>query len=203
MTITFETPLVAKVKPLAYTNKCNIVLIGGKAGVGKTTSARRILMKLEEERGLLFYLTAFAHPIKQIAEEHFGWDGKKDEKGRRLLQVLGADAGRAYDQDLWVKKLENRILEEVFYPYNFVIVDDWRYPNEAEYFKANPFYDVTTIRIIRKTSLDNELLASHESENSLLNYKSDFEVDNNETLEILENKLDSIVGYLNSKIIMY
>ena len=47
-------------------------------------------------------IISLAAPIKELAEEYFSWDGKKDKKGRRLLQVLGTEAGREYNENLWV-----------------------------------------------------------------------------------------------------
>ena len=201
--ITSEILPETKEVPYAYTNKCNIVVIGGKARVGKTTSANYLYsaLKFYEFQGIRLYQTAFSYPIKELATAHFGWDGKKDEKGRRLLQVIGTEAGRAYDENIWVKKLEDRIFSQIF-PYNFVFVDDWRFPNERDYFKENPFYDVTTIGIIREVRLTGDA-ASHPSENSLDMSEMDFVIDNNGTIEELNNKLDTIYRYLTSKIIIY
>lgn len=202
--ITFET--LAEVKELpytyTYTNKCNVVLIGGKAKVGKTTTSNYLYstLKFYEVRRLRLYQTAFAYPIKELATNHFNWDGKKDEKGRRLLQVIGYEAGRAYDENLWIKKLEDRVFNQIF-PYNFVFVDDWRFPNERDYFKKNPFYEVTAIGITRDVKLDAGY--DHPSENSLDMSEMDFVIDNNGTIEELNNKLDSIYRYLTSKIIIY
>src|SRR3990172_8206817 len=183
----------------AYTRKCNIVIIGGKARVGKTTSANYLYsaLKFYEVQGVRLYHTAFSYPIKELASLHFNWDGKKDERGRRLLQVIGTEAGRTYDENLWVKKLEDRIFNQIF-PYNFVFVDDWRFPNERDYFKDNPFYEVTTIGITRDVKLEEEL-SSHPSENSLDMSEMDFVIDNNGTIEELNNKLDTIYRYLTSK----
>ncbi len=205
MTISTST-ILAKVKavPYAYTNKCNIVLIGGKAGVGKTTSSKYLHSTLVFFQGaydIRSYSTAFAYPIKEIATNHFGWDGKKDFKGRKLLQVLGGEAGRAYDENLWIKKLEDRIFNQIF-PYNFVFVDDWRFPNERDYFKENPFYEVTTVGITRDVKLEDGL-SSHSSETSLDMSEMDFVIDNNGTIEELNNKLDAVYRYLTSKIIIY
>lgn len=79
-------------------------LIGlvGLAGSGKSSVAEVLA-----RRG--FVRAAFADELKRIAREQFGWDGQKDERGRRLLQVLGTEAGRAYDPDIWTKRLFARI----------------------------------------------------------------------------------------------
>jgi deoxynucleotide monophosphate kinase-like protein len=207
-TITMTEPKIdVQEIPYAYTDRCNMILIGGKAGVGKTKAATYLykslndLFRLQEFDAIKAYYTAFAYPIKEIAINNFNWDGAKDFKGRRLLQVLGAEAGRAYDEEIWIKKLEDRIYNQIL-PYNFVFVDDWRFPNERDYFKENPFYEVTTIGITRDVKLE-EGLSSHPSENSLDMDTVNFVIDNNGTIEELYNKLDSVYRYLTSKIIIY
>lgn len=195
------------------TKKVNLVLLGGKAGAGKTTAAIYILDKLISYSSLVTELIPLAKPIKILAEEWFKWDGKKDDKGRRLLQVLGTDAGRAYNENLWVEHLDNSILGTVFIPH-FVLVDDWRFPNEASYFENNFMYEVTKIRIERDTILNGKQ-SSHLSENAIpaaefehlervtadSNY--DFAVFNNSTIEDFYKKLDSVISYLETKIITY
>jgi len=99
-----------------------IIGFAGKAYSGKTTAA--------EMTG--FQRMAFADELKRIATEVFGWDGKKDKKGRRLLQVIGTECGRAYDPDFWVRKLECRIAEISVWPtIPDVAIDDVRFNNEA------------------------------------------------------------------------
>lgn len=196
------------------TKKINLVLIAGKAGAGKTETASFLYHELVN-MGLQTSHTSFAKPIKMIAHEVFGWDGKKNDKGRRLLQVIGTEAGREYNEDLWVQYLEREELSEVF-PNNFVLVDDWRYPNERDYFLGNPFYDVTTIRVERP---DNPYLSENGmepiSENSLpsaetqsLVYNIDsyynFSIFNDGTLNEFYNKLNSsVLEYLRTKVIYY
>ena len=183
------------------TKRVNLVLIGGKLTTGKTTSANYIQDTLTMKYpSLPIEHTAFAKPIKEIAYSVFHWDGQKDEKGRRLLQVIGTEAGREYNSNIWVEYLENYIVGGLFIP-NIVLVDDWRFPNEKEYFANNIMFDLTTIRINRNTGVED----SHSSENSLTEDKSyyDFVIDNNGSLEELYNKLDGIISHLSNKIITY
>jgi hypothetical protein len=209
---TQELPADFKMVFLKYrTKKVQIVLLGGKGKVGKSTSAQYISEKIESSNtGIVASISPLASPIKLVAYDFFGWDGRKNERGRTLLQQIG-DVGRAYDVDMFVKKLEEKELS--LFPSNFVLIDDWRYPNEKSYFENNLLYEVTSIRIERNIELEGET-SKHISENSLpisevenLVYNKDsyynFEVHNYGTLDELYKKLDGIVSYLTTKIISY
>lgn len=212
----FEFKKIEEVLPRFRTKKVQLVLVGGKAGVGKTTAASYLLDKMTElYPGLLMEHTAFAKPIKEIAYSVFHWDGNKDIKGRRLLQVIGTEAGREYNENIWVEYLENNVLSGLFMPY-FVFVDDWRFPNEAYYFDNNLSFEITTIRIESERDKLPNNVSGHPSENSLSqstvenleyfpspNFQYNFSVFNNGTMEELNNKLDSIVSYLQTKVITY
>lgn len=199
-----------KVTPKYRTKKVNVVLFSGKAQAGKTTSANLFKGIIECNYNIVVERVALADPIKEEAHSFYGWDGVKDEAGRRLLQEIG-DAARNYNEDIFCEKLENRILS--LFPPNFILIDDWRYPNEAEYFKRNFLYDVTTVRIEREQILTGNT-ASHRSETSLPIIEEDnlaynpeglynFSILNNKGIPDLKNKLDSIVDYLKTKIVSY
>jgi hypothetical protein len=98
-----------------------IIAFTGLAQSGKTTAANFI-------QGAK--ILSFADPVKQIALSCFNWDGVKDEKGRKLLQVIGTECGRAYDYDIWVKKMRDLINK--ISPLNEIIaIDDCRFDNES------------------------------------------------------------------------
>lgn len=127
--------------------KRTIILISGKAGVGKSTSAKFIHNYLEDNITKHSYIGSFATGVKDVASM-LGWNGEKDSNGRKLLQDIG-NFGREYDKDVWVKYLLDQIYlnipEELL---DVIIIDDWRFPNEAEYFLSRPNeYKVFTINI--------------------------------------------------------
>ncbi len=175
--------------------KVVIILISGKAGVGKTSMAEFIKDYL---RDLHFsaYIVPFARGIKQCARFYFDWKGEKDTRGRKLLQQIGTEVGRGYDEDTWVKFLLTSLYRDEFEG-DFVICDDWRFPNECSYIENTGDYEVVKIRV---ESPDREILkgtpeGNHISENSLPtaqdsgNYYN-FIVENVSSLEDL--KRDSI-----------
>jgi len=105
-----------------------VIAIAGKMGSGKSTVAS-MLAKHAEARGLTVEIIPFAKPLKDLATQ-IGWDGEKDSKGRRLLQLLGTDVCRdCIDKDYWAKRW--RTAAEASEA-DIVIVDDVRFDNEAE-----------------------------------------------------------------------
>jgi len=89
----------------------------GPAGTGKTTCAQYCAEKYGGE------VLSFATPLKQIAMHQLGWDGKKDKKGRRLLQELGW-AARSYNENFWADKLVSGLKVRGSY-----FIDDLRFPS--------------------------------------------------------------------------
>ena len=75
-------------------------------------------------------LIPFAKALKRIAFD-LGWDGKKDERGRKLLQLLGTDVCRnCIADDYWIKKWVEQYEDA---PTNaHIIADDVRFINEVE-----------------------------------------------------------------------
>ena len=124
-----------------------VVLISGKAGVGKTLTANTLVKKLEEfDSSLLVIKNSFAKGVKELSKD-FGWDGEKDEKGRKLLQDVGR-LGREVNEDFWVDKMLVDTYEQTnSIPPNIIIIDDWRFPNESNYFKDKPRVKLFNVRI--------------------------------------------------------
>lgn len=85
-----------------------------------------------------FQQMALADPIKDLALREFGWDGQKDVRGRRLLQVLGTEAGREYRESIWLEKLVVRIAT---CPAP-VVVTDVRFANELTVLRGLGFVGV-------------------------------------------------------------
>lgn len=93
-----------------------IVAFTGLAGSGKSYAAAIIKDLYPSYRKF-----SFAAEIKRLAKFYMGWDGEKDERGRKLLQDIGM-AGREYDPQLWVSFMP---------PDRLLVIDDVRFLNEA------------------------------------------------------------------------
>ena len=160
--------------------------ISGKATSGKTTAAQIICEEFLAES------FAFGDGVKRVALE-LGWDGKKDARGRKLLQSTGR-VGREYNSDLWV----NKSIQEAkrLSPWNkdsICIFSDCRYPNEIARVK-HEMYNVITM-IVRR---DGVKALKDDSETSLDNYGNwDVVVDNNGSLEEFRSKVvEAVKCYL-------
>jgi hypothetical protein len=182
-------------------------MMSGKAGTGKTESAKHINLYLNN-LNLSGNIFSFATGVKTCARDYYGWNGVKDERGRRLLQNVGR-TGREYDEDIWVKKTLEAF-EKSYDPIgDYLLIDDWRYPNELNKILTDPSMHVVTIRV---ESPERELLkpgspeALDSSEMSLPSvtemtttelyfgkqgYK--YAINNTGTLEDLYSTLDNII----------
>jgi len=163
------------------------IAFAGKMQVGKTTAADHLVLR----HG--FWKYALADPIKQIARRDFDWDGEKDERGRRLLQEIGT-VGRAYDPDLWLRRLAERLQDDA--PPR-AVVDDVRLAREVAFLERLGF---TVARIVRPahriataTSGDR---ARHETEIELDDVAFDVTIDNGGTFDELYAGLDRWVAGL-------
>ena len=158
--------------------------MSGKARSGKDTAAEVILEKYD---GVPL---AFANDIKTIAYDHYDWNGKKDELGRKLLQDIGT-TGRNYNRDLWANKTVDMIQEWSLQSSDnqLAVVTDTRYPNEIQRVK-HEFPNVVTIRITR----DSVEKLKHPSETALDQWTDwDYVVENNGSLEEFQKKILEIM----------
>ena len=176
--------------------KNTIILISGKAGVGKTTVGD-FLDEFLSKVPLNVTSIGFADDLKRVAKGDFNWDGRKNLKGRRLLQQIGF-IGREYDKNIWVEKLLGDLdSASIFFP-DITIIDDWRFLNEAEYFEEG-LYDLFKINVV--SEIRGGLrggLGEDISEIELDNYtKFDYIVKNNFTnLEDLKKECEKLVDIL-------
>jgi len=119
-----------------------VIMIGGKARVGKTTLANQI-SKYVYGKGYAPIALSFATILKKEVETRTGLTKENDPEEYRLAcQACGAEK-RKEDPDYWVKKFEERLNElRVIDAANLetnasdwhekcVVIDDCRYLNEV------------------------------------------------------------------------
>ena len=136
----------------------NVIMLTGKAGCGKDTFYNIADNYIyDATMGTVdVFNRAFADKIKESLYD-LGWDGKKDDKGRRLLQHFGQTM-REYDKDIWAKFAYKCIYDTEFSGVESVhIITDLRFPNEYTYVRDNlqedfPNSKLTVIKIVDRQS---------------------------------------------------
>lgn len=145
-----------------------LVALTGYAGAGKDALGKILV----ENHG--FVRVAFADAIKRHALA-LGWDGQKDERGRKFLQTLGTEVVRAYNPNFWVETAMKEAVQ-----HECVVITDCRFCNEVEAVKTN---GGVVVRVERPgVGPANE----HLSENELGPDDCDLRILNSGTLEDLE-----------------
>jgi len=184
-------------------NETIVILISGKAGVGKTTLQTALFEHFIDELALVVPMS-FAKPLKRTAYD-LGWDGQKDVKGRKLLQDLGGSL-REYDKNTWVRLSLDMVYElTAGTPPSMIIYDDWRFPNESKFIEgeSNP-YRVIKVRVLApsRESLKGQKEYLDSSELALDNYPDfDIIIDNDTITKVEFEKLgvEKIVQFLEKE----
>ena len=110
-----------------------VIFVSGKVGSGKDTFIERYFQTRKDlDRGY-FATYTFANELKRMLI-NAGWDGKKDLKGRKLLQSVG-NAFREYQKDYWVNFIKHAIDKEMS-----LFVDN----NDSEIYNVDVIYLVMT-----------------------------------------------------------
>lgn len=177
-----------------------IVLISGKAESGKDSVASMAQRYFNSKAGgtKSCLIIKFGDLLKEYASLIYGWDGRKDEAGRTLLQTVGEGFKDALnDRSFWAERVGDIIKYLCTNgEYLYIFIPDWRFPEELEYIKmrfGNKF-EILTVRIERK-GYRNSLTAEqsrHISETALDNYDFDFVVDGKD----LQEKKKQFISFL-------
>ncbi len=173
-----------------------IVNISGKAEHGKDTLALMLKNRLElAGKGAL--ILHYGDYLKFLCRVLYGWNGKKDEAGRRLLQYVGTDKIRSIMPDFWVESVARQVavLQMLNDEPDFIFVPDCRFPNEIEWWEKNG-YKQESIRVIRPhhvSKLTKEQL-EHLSETALDNYPDFNYIVTAEDMEGLNSVADRLVN---------
>ena len=146
-----------------------VVGIHGPLGGGKTYLANLLATQFEHP-----VILPFAKPLKDFAFQ-LGWNGQKDAKGRRLLQLLGTECGReCIDEDVWVNHWERAratLPEET----DIVIADDMRFDNEWVHIQS---LEGCSIKLYGRDSYISSEQSGHASEQPMASQLFDFVFNN-------------------------
>jgi hypothetical protein len=193
-----------------------IIGICGLLGSGKDTLAQILIDKYNFEK------LSFASKLKDIVSILFSWNRKllegdtlesrkwreekdewwstklgKDITPRWVLQNIGTDVFRNHFNDnIWLLVVEKTLMSNLHKNY---VITDCRFPNEIQMLKK---FGAKIINIRRNTPnwfyqyLNEDILPRgvHPSETSWIKTNFDLIIENNDTLEELENK---IIKFIN------
>lgn len=164
-----------------------VLCISAKAQHGKDTAAEIIKEHLEGA-GNRVLITHYADLLKFVCTKFFNWDGKKDEKGRTLLQYVGTDVISSQQPTYWVDFIIS-ILKFFENEWDYVLIPDCRYPAEVDRMREE--FSTIILRVERPNfeSGLTDKQKQHVSETSMDNYAFDAVVQNDSTLEALRSKL--------------
>lgn len=169
-----------------------IITVSAKAQHGKDYTANLLKDKLES-LGYSVLICHYADLLKYICKQFFGWDGKKNEEGRTLLQKVGTEGVRKVKPDYWVNFIKDML---TFFPHewDYVIIPDTRFPNEIESLVIDGF-NVVTVRVNRPNFENNltEEQRHHASETALDGYLFNYEIINDGTPEGMKNQINNLI----------
>jgi dephospho-CoA kinase len=182
----------------------SLICIIGNIGSGKST-ASDILKKYGYQE------ITFANPVKEIGLI-LGFDyndlyGSQEDKlkinefwgvsGREFMQKFATNIMRNElhnhinmimdGKTIWVRLCEKKIIQ-MLKENKKILISDGRFPDEINMIKQ---YNGVIVKIDRNTSHNLE----HESESYISKIKYDKIIDNNDTLDDLENKIKKLITY--------
>lgn len=170
-----------------------IITFSGRAGSGKNYSASILENKLEQSMNKDVHELAYGNAVKTIAFQ-MGWNGVKDDAGRKLLQDIG-ESGRRYNKDTWV----NKVIENIYYisGYNddvVICITDARFPDNEIVNIQNEFGKNNVISIkVNGRHADMGELENDISETSMDNFDYDFYLDNSPSNNNLEDQIEELL----------
>ena len=173
-----------------------VIPIIGKARNGKDTFAQYLKEKLEE-KGKKVLVIRYADYLKFVLEKYYGWNGKKDEEGRTLLQHIGTDVCRKNNPNTWANVVVE-LVKGLGDSIEYVLIPDTRFENEIDCWYKEEF-EVVSVRVVRLnedgSEFDNGLTKEqkeHPSETSLDDYNPYYIVEAR-NLEELQESAEAIL----------
>ena len=108
-----------------------IILIAGGMRAGKDTFADACCAELVSH-GKSAKKVSLAAPLKELVYKIETETGVRIGKNRSLLQWIGTQWGRNIDEQLWVKAIERRLIDESTTGLDYAFVPDVRFENETD-----------------------------------------------------------------------
>lgn len=165
-----------------------IFIINGSGGIGKDTFVELVSVELNDKLKRFHTVVNFSSVdrVKEIAKE-IGWDGRKTEKDRKFLSDLKS-LTRDYC-DMPFQSMKNKIKEFLESEEGQVLFLHIREPDEIK--RVVNEFGAKTILIVRDSVTQ---ITSNTSDKNVFDYHYDFIVDNNGTIEELQEKAKQFVN---------
>ena len=168
-----------------------LIAIGSKSRIGKDALADILIRLLRKTPFQAYTRISFSEPVYRIASLIQIQTGKKVEKNVPLLQFVGDGLKEVFnDPALWVPEAEEKVKGAKLQG-NSVIITDLRYKEEWDMVKK---HKIITLRLNGERRGEYKGDPNHKSEVDLDDEKWDFIIENDGSLEDLEEKAK---GFLN------
>jgi hypothetical protein len=166
--------------------KPKIILISGKAQSGKDEFAKLLIERTQNKNKCL--RIGYGDFVKFVCEKYFGWDGIKNEEGRKILQFVGTDLARSVHPDIWVNMTID-LVKGIGRLYDYILIPDLRFQNEIIRWYEE-LYEVITIRVNRP-NFDNKLTKEQKE------HISETELDTYDYFDYTLNNIGTLNDYNN------
>lgn len=165
-----------------------IFVINGSGGVGKDTFVELVSIELNDILKKFHTVINFSSVdrVKDIARE-IGWSGKKTEKDRKFLSDLKILTSEYCDMPF--KSMEKRVNKFLKDEESKLLFLHIREPEEIT--RAVKKFGAKTILVIRNTV---KHITSNMADENVFNYNYDFVIENNGTIDELNEKAKAFVG---------
>jgi len=164
-----------------------IIVINGSGGSGKDTLVEVIKDILNEN--IIVKNISSIDPIKEIAKK-IGWNGKRNNEGRRLLSDL-KDAMTRYN-DLSFNYIRHEITVMDFCSLEYLIFIHIRECDEIK--RIVDYYSNVTTLLIKRSNM--EKFFNHADMN-IENYNYDYVIKNDGNLDCLKNNAKKFIKEIN------
>lgn len=161
-----------------------LIAFCGKAGAGKTTAVKLLSLMVTKHVNI-----KMAQPIYDLANA-FGWNGEKDNRGRKLLQEIG-DVGRRYSEDWIVSTWLSVFLQ--LPPQDLVTCDDIRCLDEVQVIHNRGGKIVKVVGLAADLGSN----ATHRTEQGIADEECDFILHNDGTMGGLTKVLADMLGTID------
>lgn len=163
-------------------------MINGFGGVGKDTFVELVLVELNDKLKRFHTVVNFSSvdKVKEIARE-IGWDGKKSEKDRKFLSDLKSLTSDYCDMPF--QSMKTKIKDFVESDEGQILFLHIREPEEIE--RVVNEFGAKSILIVRDSVTH---ITSNVSDKNVFDYHYDFVIENNGTIEDLQEKVKQFIN---------